>query len=262
MEFLSIAHSDVGIKKNTNQDSVLIKEASTDYGKILLAVVCDGMGGLAKGEVASAALIKTFSSWFEETFPDILYNRRDENDQIDRLELENEMNRLAIEVNKKIAAHGQQFHVSMGTTIALLLMAEGKYYTMNVGDSRVYKLDQSQISQLTKDQTFVQRELDQGRMTPEEARNHPQRNVLLQCVGASEVIIPEFTCGKYKEDEIYMVCSDGFRHVISEEEFFKLMAPEKLHTEKEMRDAAIYCTELNKSRMEKDNISVILVRTC
>ena len=85
MEFLSIAHSDVGIKKNTNQDSVLIKEASTDYGKILLAVVCDGMGGLAKGEVASAALIKTFSSWFEETFPDILYNRRDENDQIDRL---------------------------------------------------------------------------------------------------------------------------------------------------------------------------------
>ena len=59
-----------------------------------------------------------------------------------------------------------------------------------------------------------------------------------------------------------MVCSDGFRHVITEEEFIKLMNPDKLNTEKEMRDAAIYCTELNKSRQEKDNISVALVRTC
>ena len=55
MGFLSVLHSDVGIKKNTNQDSVLIKVASTDYGEVMLAVVCDGMGGLAKGEVASAA---------------------------------------------------------------------------------------------------------------------------------------------------------------------------------------------------------------
>ena len=61
MGFLSIAHSDVGIKKNTNQDSVLIKEAMTDYGEVLLAVVCDGMGGLAKGEGASAALMRAFS---------------------------------------------------------------------------------------------------------------------------------------------------------------------------------------------------------
>ena len=69
MGFLSIVHSDVGIKKNTNQDSVLIKEAVTDYGEVFLAVVCDGMGGLAKGEVASAALIRAFSDWFENRFP-------------------------------------------------------------------------------------------------------------------------------------------------------------------------------------------------
>lgn len=261
MGFLSIVHSDVGIKKNTNQDSVLIKEASTDYGDVMLAVVCDGMGGLAKGEVASAALIRAFSGWFENVFPDILYNRRTE-DGINRLELENELNLLAIDVNHRIAEHGKQFHVAMGTTVALLLMAEGRYYTMNVGDSRVYKLDGTGLLQLTKDQTFVQKEIDQGRMTPEEAKVHPQRNVLLQCVGASEVIIPEFTCGEYRKNEIYMVCSDGFRHVITDEEFCKLMDPSKLGTEKEMSDAAIYCTELNKSRMEKDNISVALVRTC
>lgn len=261
MGFLSIVHSDVGIRKNTNQDSVLIKEASTDYGDVMLAVVCDGMGGLAKGEVASAALVRTFSSWFEEKFPEILYEKRTA-DGIDRLELENELNALVIDVNHRISEHGKESHVAMGTTAALLLMAEGRYYTMNVGDSRVYVLESSRMTQLTKDQTFVQKEIDQGRMTPEEARNHPQRNVLLQCVGASEIIIPEFTSGEYKKDQIFMICSDGFRHLITEEELIKIIGPDKLGTEKEMQDAALYCTELNKSRQEKDNISVILIKTC
>ena len=140
----------------------------------MFVVVCDGMGGLAKGEVASAALIRAFSDWFENEFPDILYNRRTE-DGINRIELENELNALVIDVNHRIAEHGKQFHVAMGTTVALLLMAEGKYYTMNVGDSRVYRINGGNLLQLTKDQTFVQKEIDQGRMTPEEARNHPQR---------------------------------------------------------------------------------------
>lgn len=226
MGFLSVVHSDRGIKKNTNQDSVLIKEASTDYGDVMLAVVCDGMGGLAKGEVASAALIKAFSMWFEVQFPELLYRRRTA-DGINRMELENEINKLILDVNQRIADHGKISHIAMGTTAAVLLMAEGKYYTMNVGDSRVYKIDGQGMTQLTKDQTFVQKEIDAGRMTPDEARVHPQRNVLLQCVGASEVIIPEFTQGEYKPGEVYMLCSDGFRHVITEEEFYKLMNPEK-----------------------------------
>ena len=127
MGFLSIVHSDVGIKKNTNQDSVLIKEAVTDYGEVFLAVVCDGMGGLAKGEVASAALIRAFSDWFENRFPLFLYEKRTE-DGIDRKELENDLNRLVLEINGKIAEHGKQFHVAMGTTAALILFAEGRYY--------------------------------------------------------------------------------------------------------------------------------------
>lgn len=261
MRFLSVVHSDIGIKKSTNQDSVLVKEAVTDYGGVCLAVVCDGMGGLAKGEVASAALIRAFSDWFENRFPLFLYTNRTE-EGINRLELENDLNRMVLEVNQKIAEYGLQSHVAMGTTAAMILFAEGRYYIMNIGDSRVYKIEKEKLIQLTKDQTFVQKEIDQGRMTPEEARNHPQRNVLLQCVGASEVIIPEFECGVYKENELYMLCSDGFRHLITDEEFRKIMDVEKMDTEKNMQDAAVYCTELNKSRMEKDNISVVLIKTC
>lgn len=261
MEFLSAVHTDKGIKKNTNQDSVLIKEAVTDYGKVFFAAVCDGMGGLAKGEVASATLIRAFSDWFENRFPVFLYEKRNENG-IDRMEMENELNRLVLDVNARIMEYGQQFHAALGTTAAMILFAEGKYYILNIGDSRVYRLKDQTISRLTKDQTFVQKEIDQGRMTIEEARVHPQRNVLLQCVGASEIIIPEFEHGTYEPEEVYMICSDGFRHVITEEEFVKVIAPDKIKEEKDLQNAAVYFTELNKSRQEKDNISVILMKTC
>lgn len=239
----------------------MIKEAVTDYGKVIFAVICDGMGGLAKGEVASATLIRAFSDWFERRFPSFLYENRTA-DGIDRIGLENDLNSLILEVNRKISEYGKQFHAALGTTAAALLLAEGRYYIINIGDSRVYRFKDQEIAQLTKDQTFVQNEIDKGRMTPEEAKGHPQRNVLLQCVGASEVIIPEFEHGDCGTDEVYMLCSDGFRHVIAEEEFVKLMAPDKINTEKDLHNAAVYFTELNKSRQEKDNISAILLKTC
>lgn len=69
MNFLTIVHTDVGIRRKTNQDSILLETADTDYGQVLLGVICDGMGGLAKGEVASAILIKAFSIGFTGSFP-------------------------------------------------------------------------------------------------------------------------------------------------------------------------------------------------
>ena len=149
----------------------------------------------------------------------------------------------------------------MGTTVVAFLVVDDKYYIMNIGDSRAYMVSDA-IYQLTKDQTYVQYEMDLGHLTWEQAQTHPQRNVLLQCVGASEIIIPEFSHGEYKTGEVYMVCSDGFRHVIAKEEFEKLMEPKKMDTEKALKDVAVYCTELNKSRQEKDNISVILLKVC
>ena len=77
MDLLIAAHTDVVIRKKTNQDSVLIKVADTDCGKVCFAAVCDGMGGLRKGELASATLIRDFSDWFDSEFPEILYEGLD-----------------------------------------------------------------------------------------------------------------------------------------------------------------------------------------
>ncbi len=258
MGFLSIAHTDIGIRKHTNQDSVLIKEASTDYGNVQLTVICDGMGGLAKGEVASATLIRAFFQWFEEEFPTILYEKRRDG-QLDFEVLKKSWNDLVEEINIRIGEYGEQCNAPCGTTLAALLMAEGRYYIINVGDSRVYLMRNDMVS-LTKDQTFVQREVDEGRLTPEEAAVHPQKNVLLQCVGASPIVVPDFFTGVYQTGDVFLLCSDGFRHVITTDEFMKIIRPQQVRTEQEMKDAAIYCTELNKQRRENDNISVIITK--
>ena len=216
------------------------------------------MGGLAKGEVASAALIRAFSRWFEEDFPFILYKDREE-EKMDHNALQKSWNQLVDGINEKIMEYGASCQAPCGTTLAALLLARGCYYIINVGDSRVYLLRDEMFS-LTKDQTFVQREIDEGRMTPEEAAVHPQKNVLLQCIGASPVVVPDFFEGVYEAGDVFLLCTDGFRHVVTQDEFMKIIKPRSLSSEQEMKDAAVYCTELNKQRRENDNISVIITK--
>lgn len=253
MNFLTAVHTDVGIRKKTNQDSLLLETAITDYGQVLLGVVCDGMGGLAKGEVASAILVKAFSNWFHRDFPGLLYKG------IEADAIRQSWTDLILEQNHKISDYGLSCNVSLGTTVAALLLVENIYYIINVGDSRVYYLKDG-ITQMTLDQTFVQREMDLGRMTPEEARIHLKRNMLLQCVGASGVIVPDFYVGEYAPDSVFMMCSDGFRHLIEPQEFYDKLKPECMATEEQMKETAVYFTELNKTRREEDNISVALIR--
>lgn len=254
MKYLTATHTDVGIRKKTNQDSVLVMEAETESGNVLFAAVCDGMGGLAKGEVASAAVIRAYAKWFEEEFPTLYYSGITEDT------LKRSMENLIFAMNAKISSYGRKNGVSLGTTVVALIITEDRFYCINVGDSRCYHITDV-FTQVTKDQTYVQREMDMGRMTAEEAKVHPQRNVLLQCVGASEYIVPDFYSGEINSDEVFMLCSDGYRHLIEPEEFYQYLNPNVISEEGQMKENIKYFTELNKYRREEDNISVVLVRT-
>lgn len=253
MRFLTAAHTDVGIRKHTNQDSSLLMEAQTDVGSVLLSVICDGMGGLAKGEVASATVIDAYVNWFEKELPKLI-----DKDDPERL-IFGEWEELIMDSNQKIAAYAGDLGVSMGTTLNAALFFQDKYYIINVGDSRAYLISDG-LYQLTKDQSLVQREIDLGHMTPEEAAVSPQRNVLLQCVGASPIITPDHYTGVCAPGQVFMQCSDGFRHHITPAEIFRYLNASVLTDEQTMRDNAVYLTELNKSRRETDNITVLLVK--
>lgn len=253
MNFITSVYTDVGIKKKTNQDSVLALEAQTEIGQVLLAVMCDGMGGLAKGEVASAALVNAFRNWFINELPRLICMG------LDQQAVFTAFGNIAFEMNARISTYGMNIGVSLGTTVVAMLIVGNRYYIMNIGDSRAYRMSDN-IYQLTKDQTFVQRELDLGRMTPEEARVSPQRNVLLQCIGASDIIKPDFYTEEVNPGECFLLCCDGFRHVVTPEEFYARMNPLAIKDEATMYDTLVYFTELNKNRHETDNISAILIR--
>lgn len=254
MKYTTAYYTDIGTRKKTNQDSMMIMQANTAVGPVLMAAMCDGMGGLAKGEVASAAMVQALANWFNTRLPGLLA----EGFSPERLRTEWET--MTTDTAVRIGDYGVRNHVDMGTTAVVFLVVGDDYYIMNVGDSRAYLISDA-VYQLTKDQTFIQQEMDAGRMTPEQAMVDPRRSILLQCIGASGVIRPDFFAGKVLPNQIYMLCCDGFRHVIQPTEFFMSLNPQALRNKKQMEKAAEALTELNKSRGEDDNISVILIKT-
>lgn len=251
MKFKITVDSDVGIFKSTNQDSVLVKHASTDLGEVVMAIICDGMGGLQKGELASATVVRAFSKWFEEELPFEL-------NHVDMNVIGGKWTFLLKDLNLKLLEYSSRQGESLGTTFSGVLFIENQYVIVHVGDSRVYQID-SALNQLTTDQTFVAREVSKGNMTIEQAKVDKRRNLLLQCVGASKVVEPQVLLGTTKKGA-YMLCSDGFRHEITEEEIYESFIPKKLSNKKMMHKQMQYLIQQVKKRQEKDNISVILIK--
>ena len=255
MNYLVAAHTDVGLIKKVNQDSLLIQKANTDVGPVLLAVLCDGMGGLAFGEVASACMVNAFSDWFQGEFPQLLH------DGLNRDALRRSWDALVRAVSLRIMRYGNSKGMNLGTTCVALLIVENTYYLMNVGDSRIYLITDN-IYQMTKDQTFIQQEIDAKRMTVEEAMLSPKKNALLQCIGAGAFPVPEYAIGNAMTNQCYLLCCDGFRHVVAPNEFFKYLNPDVSTNEETMESNIKYLVELNKQRDETDNITAILIKTC
>lgn len=255
---LTAYKTDVGIKKKVNQDSLIIRKAMTEIGEITFVSVCDGMGGLSFGELASAEAVNILNSWFDEDLPELLMEGISDQSFKDSI-----LQRIE-EADEKIFRYGSEHNASCGTTMTAILIYNNRYATVNIGDSRIYKLDSDKIEQLTHDQSVVQQLLDSGQITAEEAETHPQRSVLLQCVGFGERAIPEFTFGSYKEGDVFFACSDGFRHKLTTEEMYQVLyvnqdkESEKFNErKKDLVERLGYLVEVVKERGEKDNITVI-----
>lgn len=255
MKFLAAADTDIGIKKVANQDSLTLKIADTADGPVVLAVICDGMGGLSKGELASAVVIRAFAKWFQENLPEMLRKNIKLSDDL----IKREWVEIINAENDRLRNYGIDNNVRLGTTITALIAWENHYIVMNVGDTRAYKLTDS-LLQITNDQTFVAREVALGHMTPEEALVSPQRNILLQCVGVTPSVNPDFFTGEFEAETSFMICSDGFRHLVTPQEILNEFRPRSLVDENDMRRRIRNLIELNKIRMEADNITALLIK--
>jgi len=239
MRFSCAARTDVGIVRSGNEDSYLM---SSERG---LFVIADGMGGHAAGEVASEMAARIVAEEFRPV--------RGMTDQ--------EM--MAQMVAAIRAANGAVFRRTiaepdkrgMGTTATVMSLLPRRYLIGQVGDSRAYLLRAGVLAQLTKDHSYVQEQVDAGRLTPEDARTHPYANVITRCVGSSEDVVPDLYIGTLDVNDLVLLASDGLTGMIDDEELRDILMSE-LDLEPKV-DTLI--TAANR-RGGLDNITTILVR--
>lgn len=254
MEFYISASTDVGTHRNVNQDSLFVRKLHTPTGKMVFAVLCDGMGGLRHGEVASASLISGFTEWMYKALPELSRER------LEDWVIKKHWSDVITDQNARIRSYGQQNRCSLGTTVTALLLTEYRYFLLNIGDSRAYAIGESVI-QLTEDHTLVANEVRLGNLTREQAETAPGRNVLTKCVGVQESVRPDMFFGTPVGNTTYMLCSDGFRHLITPDEMREHLMPVGEAGISGMKSQEEYLIELDKRRGETDNISVITIFT-
>ncbi len=257
------AQTDAGTVKPVNQDSLAVKVANTNYGEAAFAVLCDGMGGLEQGEVASTVVVRAYEQWFLREFPYFLAKGFSES------ALERIWHQMANACNTRIMDYGKGHGTTMGTTLTAMLLLDGRYYISHIGDCRVYVMGNG-MEQLTADQTYVAREVALGHMTPEQAENDARRNVLLQCIGTVNSVKPDFLQGDLYAGDSFLLCSDGFRHNLADAEVYAYChtafedmdwrVEKRLENSHIMNEQLRYLIGVNKERGERDNISAILAK--
>lgn len=256
MDYQITSVTDTGKVRETNQDRLCCLQAYYGEIPVILGAVCDGMGGLSHGELASGEMAGRLNQWFSRTLPSLLeQGEKDES-------ILNQLEQVILQVNAYLYKYGVDNGIALGTTVTVFVGIGNRCLIVHVGDSRVYLLRDGRLLQLTKDHSLVQHEIDEGRLKPEEAENSPHQNVLLQCIGAVLEVHPQKLVGVVEPDDAFILCSDGFRHVLTGEEIASyLIANGGLTSEKEMERRLRSIVDLNIERGETDNISAILIRS-
>lgn len=192
--------TDRGAVRKQNQDSFF---TWTD-GKLGAILVCDGMGGARAGNVASTLAVETFS--------DIMIHGHQKHPDRLRTALAAANNRVFQHAHTAPDCRG------MGTTLVGALVDGSTAYIINVGDSRAYYLTPLDIRRVTKDHSLVQDLLDRGRITPEEARNHPNKNIITRALGVDQELQGDVYQCEMAPDSALLLCSDGLSNMLEDDE--------------------------------------------
>jgi protein phosphatase len=195
LSFRAAGRSDVGLVRNNNEDSGFI-------GKHFL-LVADGMGGHAAGELASSTTVAIVAQV--------------DNNKEKLEDLESKLIEIPKVINKDSTRAG------MGTTLTVAIIQDNFLKISHVGDSRAYLVRNKQISRITKDQTYIQSLLDNNEITESEAKNHPQRSLLLQAIDGITESIPVITSTEILENDKIILCSDGLTNVVTDEEILEII---------------------------------------
>lgn len=257
MKLIQACFSDQGAVRASNQDSIALIRADFGKNEVLLAVLADGMGGYAGGELASKYCVTELASWFRIRFPEILTVCGDSWREYAKGELE----ALFQVINHRLVELGNVKGGSPGSTLTAVLLAGEQFLVIHIGDSRAYLLADTAV-QITADHSLVAAEVAKGVLTPEQAKADRRRNILVQCMGISEDLYPDIKFGEICPGQGLLLCSDGFWHEMTEPDLLSVLKCSHDPSGEELTGRLSALTNLVIERGERDNISSIAVLTC
>lgn len=238
--------SDPGRVRSQNEDSFLI--CTRPDGLFTFAAVADGVGGRMAGEVASRLCLTTlFEEWDR-------LNREGIFDTMTLTAIPEFLSETVQRANENVfrAAASQPLENRMCTTVAALFLAQKKAFTVHLGDSRIYRVRNGEIMQLTHDHSLVAELMDAGAIAPDEARNHPLAHVISRSVGVCETVQPEICVFEHVPGDRWLLCSDGLSDVVEADEI-----RDSVWNAYDPADAVHGLLKLALSRGGPDNITAV-----
>lgn len=243
------AKTDIGNVKKVNQDAILCKIESIDESEFGLFVVCDGLGGLDCGEIASKKTVEYFEEWWNTKLKLIIRSKN--NEKLIRLYLEE----VLIKSNNELMKLSTEMNSKLGTTASALFIFNNNYYIVHIGDSRIYEVN-SRLAQLTEDHSQYEMLRKQGIKNLDSVK----RNVLTQCIGVNEELDILYKKGKISKDTNFLICSDGFHNKMEVKSVInKLKESSKNIKSEELQSICKALIHEVKEKGERDNITAIIV---
>lgn len=235
----------VGMQRKNNEDSIYVGSKNAAIKNIF--IVADGMGGHNAGDVASKMAIEKFLDSVKPKFE----NEIDKETVLDTL-VEGVIyaNKMVFEASKE-----NEEQKGMGTTFTCVYILDKKLYAVHVGDSRIYIIRNGQIKQITNDHSFVMEMVKKGEITLEQAKTHPDRNMITRAVGTEEKINVDTVIKDIENKDTVLICSDGLSNMINDSDIEKIVDG--------YDDIKIATETLVKTANEnggRDNISAVIIR--
>ncbi len=207
----TVARTDVGVVRDNNQDAYTVCELMDDA---VLIVVCDGMGGAAEGALASSEAVKAIKGYIAERYT---------SDMSD-ISIKSLLTSAIENANAQIYNLSQtnEDYEGMGTTAVVAIAANSFAYIAHAGDSRAYKKSNDELIQLTKDHSIVQRMVENGEITPEEAADHPSKHIITRALGVDIEIKTDFCQEPFCDDDLLILCTDGLTNFVKPDDILRL----------------------------------------
>ncbi len=237
-----VAKTDKGIVRENNQDAYAVGEFSDE---VVWSVVCDGMGGAAGGNIASALAVKVISDKINASYRDKMRDLSIKN------MLDSALTAANIEVYDFAEARSEL--QGMGTTAVCAIVRNNQAYIAHAGDSRAYVISNGEIRQITTDHSMVQDLLSRGKITSEQAQHHPNKNIITRAVGVDKCIEIDFEQVDLNDDDILLLCTDGLSNYVTNDEIIEIMSDGKQYA---FADRLV--TKANKNG-GGDNITVVII---